>query len=200
LCGGRLVVGVGGGYRRVEFDAFGVRMAGRRNRGLRALDEMIAWWDGAEVRDTGARLGIRPASRPHMPIWLAASGPRTYLAAVDRRHTPFLGPQIPLARLGEILGAQPLPKSVALRRDVLLTDVVGKSAVASALAARSRQYGDWGYASSSEQSPYLVGSAAECRQRVSELEALGVTDLVIRTNWPGITSEASREMLAAFAG
>ncbi len=199
LCDGRLVVGVGTGYRQVEFDAFGASMADRRKSQLHALDEMIAWWGGATVRDTGARVGLRPVSSPHPPIWLAASGLRTYRAASDRGHTPFIGPQVSPSRLAELLASRPGPKSVALRRDVLITDVVDASAAAAALKSRAEQYSEWGYVSSDE-SPYLVGSVADCRERIAELEALGVTDLVIRTNWPGVAPEASREMIAALAG
>src|SRR5262245_38457037 len=68
VCGGRLVVGFGTGYRSVEFDAFGASMADRRPNLLRALDEMVVWWAGAEVRDTGAKLGLTPVSSPHPPI------------------------------------------------------------------------------------------------------------------------------------
>ena len=199
LCGGRLVVGAGTGYRRVEFDAFGVGMADRRKKQLRALDEMVTWWAGARVRDTDARLGLRPVSSPHPPIWLAAGGPRSYQAALDRGHTPFIGPQVPPSRLAELLASRRGPKSVALRRDVLVTDVVDEPTVAAALQSRADQYGEWGYASSGE-SPYLVGSVADCRARIDELEALGITDLVIRTNWPGIDSDTSREMVVLLAG
>jgi alkanesulfonate monooxygenase SsuD/methylene tetrahydromethanopterin reductase-like flavin-dependent oxidoreductase (luciferase family) len=196
LCDGRLVVGVGTGYRQVEFDAFGVSMAGRRQNLLRALDEMVGWWGGAEVRGTGARLGLRPISSPHPPIWLAAGGPRTVQAALDRGHTPFIGPQVPPARLAELLAARPESASVAVRRDVLITDGLGRSTVVGALASRAEQYTDWGYTSSPE-SPYMIGSAQRCRERIAELEELGVTDLVVRTNWPGITSDVSRDMLSA---
>lgn len=199
LCGGRLVVGAGMGYRQVEFDAFGVSRADRRARQLRTLDDMVAWWGGTAVRGTGARLGLRPISVPHPPVWLATSGPRTYRDAVDRGHTPFVGPQVPPARLAELMAARPAPESVAVRRDVLVTDVVGAEAAAHAIALRTAQYDDWGYGAAPGASPYVVGSAAECRERIAELETLGVTDLVIRTNWPGIGADAGREMLAALA-
>ncbi|GAA0935281.1 LLM class flavin-dependent oxidoreductase [Pseudonocardia zijingensis] len=200
LCGGRLVVGAGAGYRPVEFAAFGVSRAERRTRQLRALDEMVAWWQGAEVRGTGARLGLRPVACPHPPVWLAASGPRSYGDALDRGHTPFLGPQVAPGRLAELLRTRPTSTPVALRRDVLVTDVVAPTAAADAIARRAEQNAEWGYGSATGESPYLVGSAAECRERIAELEALGVTDLVIRTNWAGITADDSREMLAALTG
>jgi alkanesulfonate monooxygenase SsuD/methylene tetrahydromethanopterin reductase-like flavin-dependent oxidoreductase (luciferase family) len=198
LCGGRLIVGVGTGYRQVEFDAFGVDMAQRRRRGLRALDEMVAWWRGEPVRDTGATLGLRPVSSPHPPIWLAVGGPRTYREALERGDTPFIGAQVSMNKLAGLLRSAPGPKAVALRRDVLVTDVVDDSAVAAAVKLRTEQYGDWGYGLSDE-SPYLIGSVADCRKHIAGLEALGVTDVVIRTNWPAVSAAASREMLVALA-
>jgi alkanesulfonate monooxygenase SsuD/methylene tetrahydromethanopterin reductase-like flavin-dependent oxidoreductase (luciferase family) len=199
LSGGRLVVGAGQGYRDVEFTAFGVVRASRRAAQLRALDEMVAWWSGEPVRGTGAGLGMRPVRAPHPPIWLAAGTPRAYQRAVERGSTPFIGPQVAPGTLAELLSERPAPGGVALRRDVLVTDLIGEQAARRALDMRSRQNDEWGYTDTTLGSPYLVGTAQDCREQVAELAAAGVTDLVVRTNWPGIPTGASREMLDAIA-
>ncbi|MDT0381096.1 LLM class flavin-dependent oxidoreductase [Streptomyces sp. DSM 42041] len=201
LSGGRLVVGAGQGYRDAEFAAFGVRKKDRLGAQLRALDGMVAWWGGAVVEEAGTGLAMRPVSRPHPPIWYAAGNRRSFTRAAERGWTPFIGPQATPSVITGLLAGEPRAASVALRRDVLVTDVIGTAAAERALQARTAAYGAWGYgeAGAAEQ-PYLVGTARECRDRMAHLAAAGVTDLVIRTNWPGIEHAASLEMLAAVAG
>ena len=196
LSGGRLVVGAGQGYRESEFAAFGVAKKDRLGAQLGALDSMVAWWGGAVVEEAGTGLAMRPVSRPHPPIWYAAGNRRAFARAVERGYTPFIGPQAAPSVISGLLAAEPRARSVALRRDVLVTDVVGDEAARRALGERSAAYGAWGYgeAAAGEQ-PYLVGSA-----EMAKLAASGVTDLVIRTNWPGVDHSASLEMLAAVAG
>jgi alkanesulfonate monooxygenase SsuD/methylene tetrahydromethanopterin reductase-like flavin-dependent oxidoreductase (luciferase family) len=78
VTGGRLTVGVGLGYRDVEFDAFGVPSDQRLRRFLDNLDLMRRLWTEDTVSfDVGhARLdhvpvALRPVQRPHPPIWMA---------------------------------------------------------------------------------------------------------------------------------
>ncbi|HUG00003.1 MAG TPA: LLM class flavin-dependent oxidoreductase, partial [Ilumatobacter sp.] len=49
LCGGRLVLGLGAGYRRNEFDAFGVERSTRWSRLAETLVLLRALWSGEEV-------------------------------------------------------------------------------------------------------------------------------------------------------
>lgn len=201
LSGGRLVVGAGQGYRDAEFAAFGVSKKDRLGTQLRALERMVAWWGGAAVEEAGTGLAMRPVSSPHPPIWYAAGNRRAFARAAERGWTPFIGPQATPSVITELLTAEPRARTVALRRDVLVTDVIGAEAAERALEGRTAAYGAWGYgeAGATEQ-PYLVGTARECRAHMAGLAALGVTDLVIRTNWPGVEHAAGLEMLAAVAG
>jgi alkanesulfonate monooxygenase SsuD/methylene tetrahydromethanopterin reductase-like flavin-dependent oxidoreductase (luciferase family) len=249
LSGGRLVVGAGQGYREAEFAAFGVDRADRRAAQLRTLDRMIACWEGAGsggadnpggdgagggcgpggaggagggCGDEGP--GARPATAPHPPIWYAAGNRRAFARAVERGYTPFVGPQIAGRRLAALLQLAPPGGSIALRRDVLVTDVVGRAAAERALAERAALDGAWGYTGPGGETrtgagtgtgtevaggfpyevgggdPYLVGTAEQCRRGMAELARAGVTDLVLRTNWPGLDHRSSLAMLRALAG
>jgi alkanesulfonate monooxygenase SsuD/methylene tetrahydromethanopterin reductase-like flavin-dependent oxidoreductase (luciferase family) len=80
LAGGRLVLGVGLGYRDEEFAAFGVPRGGRVARFEENLRLVRRLWTEPAVTYTGpgwelreARVSIRPAQRPHPPIWMAAN-------------------------------------------------------------------------------------------------------------------------------
>jgi len=78
VSGGRLTVGVGLGYRDVEFDAFGVPSDHRLRRFLDNLDLVRRMWtqdtvsfdaDHAHLQDVP--IALRPVQRPHPPIWMA---------------------------------------------------------------------------------------------------------------------------------
>jgi alkanesulfonate monooxygenase SsuD/methylene tetrahydromethanopterin reductase-like flavin-dependent oxidoreductase (luciferase family) len=80
ICGGRLVFGVGLGYRDVEFDAFGIPRGRRLSRFLEALEVVKRLWTeervtfhGKEFHLEDVSLTMRPVQRPRPPIVVAAS-------------------------------------------------------------------------------------------------------------------------------
>ena len=83
ICGGRLVFGVGLGYRDVEFDAFGIPRGQRLSRFLEALEVVKRLWTEDGVTFHGkhfhlqdVRLTMRPVQKPRPPIVVAASNDR----------------------------------------------------------------------------------------------------------------------------
>ncbi|MEM7252044.1 MAG: LLM class flavin-dependent oxidoreductase [Pseudomonadota bacterium] len=81
ITGGRLVFGVGLGYRDEEFDAFGVPKGKRLSRFLEALHVIERLWTEERVTHQGEHfqlndvtLTTRPLQKPRPPIVLAASG------------------------------------------------------------------------------------------------------------------------------
>ena len=81
ICDGRLVCGVGLGYRDVEYTVFGVERATRVSRFEEALTLLKRLWteeevscDGQHFRLDRARMTLKPVQRPRPPIWIAASG------------------------------------------------------------------------------------------------------------------------------
>ena len=106
LSAGRVILGVGRGYRAGLFDAFDVAAKEKRDRFERALDAMVAaWagepvgWEGEEAREDGDRRGRpvrlvpRPVQEPHPPIWIAAFGPRA-LEQAGRLGLPYFASPI----------------------------------------------------------------------------------------------------------
>jgi alkanesulfonate monooxygenase SsuD/methylene tetrahydromethanopterin reductase-like flavin-dependent oxidoreductase (luciferase family) len=80
ICDGRLVCGVGLGYRDVEYTVFGVERASRVSRFEAALTLLTRLWTEDEVSCEGehfrldrARMTLKPVQRPRPPIWIAAS-------------------------------------------------------------------------------------------------------------------------------
>ena len=80
VTGGRLIFGVGLGYREVEYDAFGVPSDKKVRRFVENLRIVTELWEGEEVhadlpwcRLDGVRASLRPVQRPRPPIWMAAN-------------------------------------------------------------------------------------------------------------------------------
>ena len=80
ICNGRLVCGVGLGYRDVEYTVFGVERASRVARFEEALTLLKRLWTEDEVNFEGehfrldrARMTLKPVQQPRPPIWVAAS-------------------------------------------------------------------------------------------------------------------------------
>ena len=69
VCEGRLLLGVGAGSTRGDFEALGLNFDGR----MRALHESLATmrrlWDGEEVRGRQPEPAARGAGRPTRPYW-----------------------------------------------------------------------------------------------------------------------------------
>jgi probable F420-dependent oxidoreductase len=87
LSGGRVILGIGIGYRRYEFDAVGIPFAERAARTDEALQVLHAAWTqdvvdfhGQFVDIEGVSVEPKPIQRPRPPIWVAARLP----AAVAR--------------------------------------------------------------------------------------------------------------------
>ena len=110
LSGGRVILGVGRGFRRATFEAFDIPPREKRDRFEAALTAMLAAWRGEPVTwealpDGGGsrplRLSPLPLQKPHPPIWVAAFGPKA-LAQAGRLGLPYLASPIEsLVRLTE---------------------------------------------------------------------------------------------------
>lgn len=84
LTNGRLTVGIGSGYRKYEFDAYGVDFDARRDYVGEALPLMLDMFNNYQVDHGGTllpnysvtddyELFPRPVQQPHPPFWLGVS-------------------------------------------------------------------------------------------------------------------------------
>ena len=111
LSGGRLLLGLGRGFRAPVFDGFEVRATTKRDRFDEALDAVLAAWSGEPVSLAGVhyaardgafvRLGLRPVQRPHPPLFVAAFGRKGLLQAASRGLPYLASPLETLAVLEE---------------------------------------------------------------------------------------------------
>lgn len=220
LSQGRVLLGLGRGFRRPLFEAFGVAAATKRDRFDEALETMLAAWSGAPLSLDGAhfgaadaapfRLGLRPLQRPHPPLVVAAFGPKG-LAQAARHGLPYLASPmegLPLleenyGRWREGLEAELDPRAPevpVMRTAFVAADDASAGRVRDALAQEMRPAlggpTPKALARASEgpiEDRVLVGTRSEVADRVAEYrERLGMDLLVVRTEVPG-ASPADRD-------
>jgi NAD(P)-dependent dehydrogenase (short-subunit alcohol dehydrogenase family) len=101
VTGGRLILGLGIGYRQVEYDAFGVpktESARRFAANVRIVDELL---QGKTVDAdypwctlNGASISVAPVQSPRLPLWIGANsdaGVRRAARMADAPHMPHGG-------------------------------------------------------------------------------------------------------------
>lgn len=225
LSGGRLLLGLGRGFRAPVFEGFEVEAATKRDRFDEALDALLAAWSGEELALAGVhfsaregarvRLGLRPLQRPHPPLVVAAFGRKGLLQAA-RRGLPYLAsPLETLAALEENYAlwadrcasvTSPGPRVPVMRTLFVARDAAEAALVREALAteARSLATGVSRALASKASGPLaervLVGTASEVRDGLARYrERLGMDLLVARIEVPGVppaARDASLERLA----
>jgi len=207
LSGGRVILGVGRGFRAPLFAAFGVPVAEKRDRFEAALAVMRDAWSGKPVTPEGeggaVLLAPLPVQQPHPPIWVAAFGPKA-LAQAGRLGLPYLASPIePFSRLcanyaahrsaieqthGELELAVPIMRSVFAHPDAATRERVsaGLERQAAALAG-ARQAAIRNAAPTSLDEWALVGEPdAVADQLARYREVLGITHLIARPALPGV--------------
>jgi probable F420-dependent oxidoreductase len=82
LSGGRLILGVAGGWLREEFELLGVPFGERGARTDEAIDLLRKLWTEDRVNHAGRFFTVedaaffpKPAQRPHPPIWIGGGSP-----------------------------------------------------------------------------------------------------------------------------
>ncbi len=97
LSNGRLLLGVGRGYSATEFSAFGLDLAGRRERFEEALDIVLKAWSHERFDHEGefwtlkdVALTPRPLQTPHPQIIVASSGSPETVMRIAARGLPLM--------------------------------------------------------------------------------------------------------------
>jgi alkanesulfonate monooxygenase SsuD/methylene tetrahydromethanopterin reductase-like flavin-dependent oxidoreductase (luciferase family) len=111
LCHGRLILGVGNGYREAELEAAGLTRQDRVPKVEESIALMKRLWAGEEVTFEGrycrvrkARMGFTPYQQPHPPLELGAQSEGAARRAALITDGIFLGPQISWASVTRLAG------------------------------------------------------------------------------------------------
>ncbi len=208
---GRLVVGVGLGYRRKEFDNLGITFDDRVPRFEEGLELIKRLWTEPHVEHHGTYFDVdgephlRPWQQPRPPLWIGAqSAPGVRRAARLGDAWP-IGPRLPIAdirrlqrvyaeersRLGLTVGPQPLRRDVSIgsgREEALqrfLDRAVGRY---HAYAANERSaVRDTESVEESIASHLVFGTMEQCVDTIRSIDdEIPVDPVIVRPSWPGM--------------
>lgn len=209
LCGGRLILGLGRGFRDDTFHAFNVPVAEKRRLFAAHLQTMRRAWAGESVVASGpaVRLAPLPVQQPHPPLWVAALGPQA-IRQVASLGLPYLASPMEttaqlrdnLSRYRDILeecnlpdpGILPVMRTIHASHDpALLTQVRDLLEKQGGLRhPPGTRADDWA----------MIGTPLQVADRLEALGAeLGLTHLIARGRLPGLTQPQQQASLEALA-
>ncbi|MCY4500014.1 MAG: LLM class flavin-dependent oxidoreductase [Alphaproteobacteria bacterium] len=162
MSGGKLIFGVGLGYREVEFKAFGTTQKDAVPRFVESLDAIRRLWTEERVTMKGshfelieAACTVKPIQKPTPPVWVGANADRAIERAARLTDAWFINPHNTVATTARQMevykraldkAGKPMPAELPMMREV----VVGRSreeAIRTAepyLMAKYRAYKEWG--------------------------------------------------------
>ncbi len=200
---GRVIFGIGRGFRSAMFRAFDVPVSEKRERFEAALQTIMRAWSGQTIDAEGeTRVYPEPYQKPHPPIWVAAFGPKA-LQQAGRLGLPYLAS--PLESRDQLIKnytehaaarsnagdseslAIPVMRTVFVTDDSDLAKRVNSSleAQARAIAGITRERPE-----PPMQHAAIVGTLSEVRTELDRYVLdLGMTHLIARTHVPGATPE-----------
>jgi len=223
ICRGRLILGIGLGYRAEEFEAAGSKMSERVPRLEEGLALMKRLWTDDEVTHhgrfhhvTGARPTAKPYQQPYPRIWVAAMTEPAFRRAGRLGH-PFYA--IGTLTLDDIRAAltiwrtalsesgHPLPSEIPVHRELYVapTREEARAKARPAVETKYRGYAQHGLPSVGAaldagvdrlmDDPFVIGAPDECLEKLARLRELGTTHLALRLFWPGMTQAEALGMI-----
>jgi probable F420-dependent oxidoreductase len=229
ITGGRLVLGVGLGYRREEFAAFGLPVNSRVGRLKEALEVIKRLWtedhvsyDGRHFRLTDVSIRPRPLQRPRPPIWIGATNDTAVQRAAIHGDAWIAIPAASVGRVREQLSLYHQTRADAglppAREFVKCVDVYLARTRERAwreggplVAAKYEAYGAWGMSSDIPEvsgtaltelaeDRFVIGDPDTCvREFRRYRDELGVTHLLIRVQFPGMSQSRTLDSLYLLA-
>lgn len=218
LSGGRVVLGIGRGFREAVFRAFGVPAAEKRDRFEASLGRLLEARRGdplrGDLRDTLEGEPIRihplPLQRPHPPLWVAAFGPKA-LAQAGRLGLPYLAsPVETIDRLEKNHARHRASMPLELQRRSLAVPVIrtvfvsrrpgSLQSVSESLERQAREMGRRlgprfaAIAAAPLDEWALLGEPARVADGIARYrERIGLTHLIARAQVPGARPEELEE-------
>ena len=162
ISGGKVILGVGLGYRDVEFKAFGVPRTQRARRFEANLVAVRRLWTEDKVSMKADHFELddasclpKPLQRPHPPIWVGANADRAVERAARLGDCWYIGPGVEIATVERQMelyrraldaAGKPFPAELPMRREVFVAKTRAEAIrlCAPYLGAKYKAYHSWG--------------------------------------------------------
>ncbi|UHQ96373.1 LLM class flavin-dependent oxidoreductase [Natrinema halophilum] len=219
-----VVLGVGAGYRDVEFQSFSIPKAQRSKRLEEGIAVIKQLWTNESVSFDGEHItvddvSLHSQSEQPVPIWVAAHSQPAVERAARIGDTWIVGPHSTLTETAELVSSTYQPTceeygadaSVSIIREAFVASTTeeAEQVAKEYLAPRYKKYVDWGQnksmADESELSQqfqalsddrFLIGTPADiCSELERYQDTLDVDHVLFRTQWPGLSHERTMESL-----
>lgn len=223
ISGGRLIWGVGAGYREDEFISFGIDMKTRMSRFYEALELVGKFWSGEEVTHHGQhfhiekqRISVVPKQRPRPQIWIGANGPKTIVAAASHGDTWLGSPNVKFKWANgnlaafkeeqERLGIDTTGREYPIIRELYVgdTDEQARAEVEPYIGTEYKAFStydeiyDKHYEEMYEKA-FLIGSPDTVAAKLEILAEGGWNSVIFRTDWAGMPHEMMKRTIQRFA-
>lgn len=224
LSGGRLVLGVGAGYRANEFAAFGIDPTTRGPRLVETIELVRSLWSGETVHHDGRffhvdgeRACVLPVQRPGPPVWVGANAEKTIRRAARIGDAWLASPNVkPRWAAGHLdhfrdeaaaVGRDPDTLEAPILRELYIADTDEEATrdVEAYLRDEYLAYSayDLDYFRDMfddlRRKAFLVGSPDTVAEKVEELREGGFTTIIFRTFWSGMPHRMARRTVERFA-
>jgi alkanesulfonate monooxygenase SsuD/methylene tetrahydromethanopterin reductase-like flavin-dependent oxidoreductase (luciferase family) len=223
LSGGRLVLGVGSGYLKHEFEGFYIGPWEKRARFDEALKILVEAWKGKPFSYHGlyhhvenARIAVTPLQKPHPPLWIAILQPEAAYHVGKQGQNIMLIPYatcetkddlkviIDAYYRGYTEAAHAGQPDIAVALHTYVSASPGSARAESEEAlnryVRSRLYAKRrSYDELEAAGLILSGNAAQVSSRIHELEATGLNHLMILPDFGALEAERVQASLTRFA-
>ena len=136
MSNGRVVFGVGLGYREVEFNGFGTKQSDRVARFEENLDAVAKLWTEDNVTIKGSHfelnevnIGMKPVQKPRPPIWIGANADGAVKRAARMADSWFINPHQKMETIERQLDiykaeldnvGKPFPDELPLMREIFV--------------------------------------------------------------------------------
>ena len=137
MSGGKLIFGIGVGYREVEFQAFGTTMKGAGQRLEENLEAVKRLWTEEKVTMQGSHFNlidascpVKPLQKPMPPIWVGANADKAIIRAARVADAWFVNPHNRIDTIArqmdvykkalEDAGKSDLPEDFPMMREVVV--------------------------------------------------------------------------------
>jgi alkanesulfonate monooxygenase SsuD/methylene tetrahydromethanopterin reductase-like flavin-dependent oxidoreductase (luciferase family) len=227
ICGGKFVLAPALGWRDFQFDGFGIPKSQRLSRFREVLATMKQFWTEDRVTHHGTHFNIenvpgagKPVQRPYPRILIAANQDRGVVRAArqgdgwlisSRSTLPTITNQVKLyqdavkeaGKTGyisawrEMFVAETRQKAIDIVRphvEWLYQDRVA-SGHNNELPAADRI--DVGFEQVLE-GRFIIGNPQDCVEEIKKYQVLGVQELVLRCQWPGMPNQDSLRAVELF--